>query len=84
MSRQYYITDLTGKRKAMPETKRRQQMIFIMNTSINLDTLDVEELMDVKGGIADKAVICAFASAVKCTVAGSGVIVQKPSTSIDK
>lgn len=31
-------------------------MIFIMNTSINLDTLDVEELMDVKGGIADKAV----------------------------
>ena len=81
MSRQYYITDLTGKRKAMPEAKRRQQMIFIMNTSINLDTLDVEELMDVKGGIADKAVICA---AVKCTVAGSGVIVQKPSTSIDK
>lgn len=55
-----------------------------MNTSINLDTLDVEELMDVKGGIADKAVICAFASAVKCTVAGSGVIVQKPSTSADK
>lgn len=41
----------------MPEAKRRQQMIFIMNTSINLDTLDVEELMDVKGGIADKALI---------------------------
>lgn len=59
-------------------------MIFIMNTSINLDTLDVEELMDVKGGIADKDVICVLASAVKCTVEGSGVIIQKPSTSIDR
>ncbi len=55
-----------------------------MNTSVNFDSLDVEELMEVKGGITDKAVICAFASAVKCTVAGSGVIVQKPSAATNE
>jgi hypothetical protein len=41
------------------------------------DTLDVYELMEVKGGILDKSQVCVLASAVKCTVAGSGVIVTK-------
>lgn len=39
------------------------------------ETLDVCELMAVKGG-AKVSPVCVFASAVKCTVAGSGVIVQ--------
>lgn len=42
------------------------------------DTLDVYELMEVKGGALDKSQICVLASAVKCTVAGSGVIVVSP------
>ncbi len=40
------------------------------------DTLDVYELMEVKGGALDKSQICVLASAVKCTVAGSGVIMS--------
>lgn len=40
------------------------------------ETLDVCELMAVKGGAAKVSPTCIFASAVKCTVAGSGVIVQ--------
>lgn len=42
------------------------------------DTLDVYELMEVKGGTLDKNQICVLASAVKCTVAGSGIIVMSP------
>lgn len=42
------------------------------------ETLDVYELMAVKGGILDKSPICILASAVKCTVKGAGVIVQQP------
>lgn len=45
------------------------------------DKLDVLELMEVKGGILDKTQVCIFASAVKCTVQGSGVIIQQPSPS---
>lgn len=35
------------------------------------DSLDIQEMMDVKGGAEAKA-ICFFAAAVKCNVAGSG------------
>ena len=42
------------------------------------ETLNVSELMEVKGGVGDKSHICVFASAVKCTVAGSGVIIKEP------
>lgn len=42
------------------------------------DTLDVYELMEVKGGVLNKSQICVLASAVKCTAAGSGVIVSPP------
>lgn len=43
------------------------------------ETLDMQELMEVKGGILDKSQVCILASAVKCTVEGSGIIVQVPS-----
>jgi len=42
------------------------------------ECLDIQEMMEVKGGALDKSQICVLASAVKCTVAGSGVIVQMP------
>lgn len=48
----------------------------IMKLSNVPEALNVSELMEVKGGIGDKSHICVFAAAVKCTVAGSGVIIQ--------
>lgn len=59
----------------MPEAKRRQLNQILME---ELDKLNILELMEVKGGILDKSQICIAASAVKCTVAGSGVIVNVP------
>lgn len=47
------------------------------------DCLDIQEMMDVKGGALDKTVICVLATAVRCEVAGSGVI-NNPSTPDDK
>ena len=38
------------------------------------DSLDIQEMMDVKGG-AEARAICFFAAAVKCNVAGSGTVV---------
>lgn len=56
-----------------------------MNSVVKLqdvpETLDVHELMAVKGGILDKSPICILASAVTCTVAGAGVIITVPSES---
>lgn len=48
------------------------------------ETLDMQELMEVKGGILDKSQVCILAAAVKCTVEGSGVIVHLPSDTIKK
>jgi len=45
------------------------------------DKLNVLELMEVKGGILDKTQVCILSAAVKCTVQGSGVIIQQPSPS---
>ncbi len=45
------------------------------------ETLDMEELMEVKGGYVEEIAICVFTAAVKCTVPGSGVVVQGPTTS---
>ena len=36
------------------------------------DSLDIQEMMDVKGGAEVNANICFLAAAVKCTVAGAG------------
>ena len=36
------------------------------------DSLDIQEMMDVKGGAEINANICLLAAAVKCTVAGAG------------
>lgn len=47
------------------------------------DCLDIQEMMDVKGGALDKTVICILATAVKCEVKGAGVI-NNPSTPDDK
>ena len=35
------------------------------------DSLDIQEMMDVKGGAEINANICLLAAAVKCTVAGA-------------
>lgn len=55
-----------------------------MNTIVRIeninDCLDIQEMMDVKGGALDKTVICVLATAVKCEVKGSGVIIENPST----
>lgn len=53
---------------------------YPMNKNLLPDIIDVNELMEVKGGkreIDVSPTICVFAAAVKCTVAGSGVIVAK-------
>ena len=36
------------------------------------DSLDIQEMMDVKGGAEINANICLLAAAVKCNVVGSG------------
>lgn len=38
------------------------------------DSLDIQEMIDVKGG-AEARAICIFSVAVKCNVAGSGTVV---------
>lgn len=57
-------------------------MLMNMNQIVKLqdlpETLDMQELMEVKGGLTEKVTICIFASAVKCTVAGAGVVVTTP------
>lgn len=47
------------------------------------DALDMQELMEVKGGGLGTAIICIFSSAVKCMVAGSGVITNEELTVTD-
>lgn len=41
------------------------------------ETLDMYELMAIKGGKDKDIVICIGVSAIKCTVKGSGIIVEK-------
>lgn len=41
------------------------------------DALDMQELMEVKGGGLGTAIVCIFSPAVKCTVEGSGVITKQ-------
>ena len=43
------------------------------------DSLDIQEMMDVKGGAEINANICLLAAAVKCTVAGAGTCTTKGS-----
>lgn len=63
-------------------------MKSIINISDLPNSLELEELMEVKGGLVDNNKICSLiGSAVKCTVAGSGmctvqgsgIIIQQPS-----
>ena len=46
------------------------------------DSLDIQEMMDVKGGAEINANICLLAAAVKCTVAGAGTCTTKGSGTI--
>lgn len=44
------------------------------------ETLNMQELMEVKGGAADKKIICIFSAAVKadCNAESAGVTIQVP------
>lgn len=66
----------------------KREMKPIINISDLPNSLDLEELMEVKGGVVDNNTICTLIGcAFKCTVAGSGVctvqgsgiIIQQPS-----
>lgn len=50
-----------------------------------MENLDIYELMEVKGGVADASNVCIFSPAVviRCDVAGSGAI-EKPQENTDK
>ena len=42
------------------------------------ETLNMQELMEVKGGASDHNQICVIRAAVKCNAEGSGVVIQVP------
>lgn len=49
-----------------------------MNENFIFDDLQLNELLEVKGGADPGNLTCIFSVAIKCTVAGSGVIIDQP------
>ena len=73
-----YRTDQTDKKGSNAGNFKKALNLKIMDKMNLPDTLEMSELMEVKGGILDESQVCILAAAVKCTVQGSGVIVQVP------